>query len=109
VSVDVNQGREMKVLPRELDALEATMIASERVGKRVRTGYPQGVGRVFEPLAVQSSESGRAEVLGRPQVALVPRRGTRFGQAFPLSEKPLENRTFAGSRRSPRCSRAACW
>jgi hypothetical protein len=32
LSGDVNQGREMKVLPRELYALDAPMIAIERVG-----------------------------------------------------------------------------
>ena len=35
VSGDVNQGREMKVLPRELDALDAAVIAIERGGKCV--------------------------------------------------------------------------
>jgi hypothetical protein len=52
VSGDVNQGREMKVLPRELDALDAAMVAIERVGKRGRPRHPEGVGRVFEPLVV---------------------------------------------------------
>src|SRR5262245_34720881 len=33
LSGDVNQGREMEVLPCELDALDAAMIAVERVGK----------------------------------------------------------------------------
>jgi hypothetical protein len=32
LSGDVNQGREMKILTRELDALDAPMIAIERVG-----------------------------------------------------------------------------
>jgi hypothetical protein len=32
LSGDVNQGREMKVLARELDALDAAMIAIERIG-----------------------------------------------------------------------------
>lgn len=39
-SGDVNQGREMKVLTRELDALDAAMIAIERIGKRGRASYP---------------------------------------------------------------------
>ena len=81
----------MKVLPRELDAFDAAVIATGRVGKRGRAGHQEGVGGVFEPLAVQGSEPGRAEVLGRPEVTLVRRRGTRLGQAFPLREKPLEN------------------
>jgi hypothetical protein len=83
----------MKVLPRELDALDAAVVAIEGVGKRGRAGHPEGVGGVFEPLAVQGSEPGRAEVLGRLQVTLVRRRGTRFGQAFPLREKPFEKWT----------------
>src|SRR6516162_6924516 len=86
----------MEVLTRELDALNAAMIAIERVGKGGRTSHPQGVRGVFEPLAVQGSEAGRAEALGRPQVALVSRRGTRFGQAFPLREKPLQNLNVRG-------------
>ena len=40
LSGDVNQGREMKVLPRELYALDAPMIAIERVGKRGRASHP---------------------------------------------------------------------
>jgi hypothetical protein len=55
----------MKVLARELDALDAAMIALERVGKRGRASHPQRVCLVFEPVAVQGSESGRAEVLRR--------------------------------------------
>ena len=86
----------MKVLTRELDALDAAMIALERVGKRGRASHPQRVCRVFEPLAVQGSESGRAEVLRRGQVAFVGRPGTQFGQAFPLGEKPLENLNVRG-------------
>jgi hypothetical protein len=74
LSRDVNQGREMKVLTRKVDALDAPMIAIERVGKRGRAGHPQRVGRVFEPLAVQGSEPGRAEVLGCLQVARPPAR-----------------------------------
>jgi hypothetical protein len=42
----------MKVLPRELYALNPPMIAIERVGKRGRACHPEGVGRVFEPLVV---------------------------------------------------------
>ena len=91
VSGDVDQGREMKILPRELDALDAAVIAIERVGKRGRAGHPEGVGRVFEPLAVQRSEPGRAKALRRLQVSLVSRRGARFGEAFPLRKQPLEN------------------
>ena len=86
----------MEVLTRELDTLNAAMIAIERVGKRGRTSHPQGVRGVFEPLAIQGSEPRRAEVLGRPQIALVRRRGTRFGQALPLREKPLENLNVRG-------------
>src|SRR5688500_10668000 len=86
----------MKVLTRELDALDAAMIALERVGKRGGASHPQRVGRVFEPLAVQGSESGRAEVLRRGQVAVVRRPGTRFGQACPLGEKPFENLNVRG-------------
>ena len=71
----------MKVSTRELDALDAAMIAIERVGKRGRAGHPERVGRVFEPLA-QGSEPGRAEALRCLQVALVSRRGARFGEAF---------------------------
>ena len=48
----------MKVLTRELDALNAAVIAIERVRERGRTSHPQGVGGVFEPLAVQGSEPG---------------------------------------------------
>jgi hypothetical protein len=43
----------MEVLTRELDALDAAMIAIERIGKRGRASHPQRVCRVFEPLAVQ--------------------------------------------------------
>ena len=81
----------MKVLARELDALDAAVIAIERVGKRGRAGHPEGVGRVFEPLAVEGSEPGRANALLRLQVSLVSRRGAPFGEAFPLREQPLEN------------------
>ena len=96
LSGDVNQGREMEVLTRELDTLNAAMIALERVAKRGRASHPQRVGGVFEPLAVQGSESGRAEVLRRGQVAFVRRPGTRFGQASPLREKPFENLNVRG-------------
>jgi hypothetical protein len=58
VSGDVNQAREMKVLPRELDALDAAVIAIERVGKRGRAGHPESVGGVFEPLAVRALNCG---------------------------------------------------
>ena len=81
----------MKVLTRELDALDAAVIAIERIGKGGRASHPESVSRVFKPLAVERSESGRAEALRRLQVALVSRSGTRFGQAFPLGEKPLED------------------
>ena len=84
VSGDVNQGREMKVLARELDALDAAVVALERVGKRGRASHPERVGRVFEPLPVQGSELGRAEVLRGGQVAFVGGSGARFGQAFPF-------------------------
>jgi hypothetical protein len=40
LSGDVNQGREMKVLPRELYALDAPVIAIKRVGKRGRASHP---------------------------------------------------------------------
>jgi hypothetical protein len=40
LSGDVNQGREMEVLTREFDALDAPMIAIERVGKRGRPSHP---------------------------------------------------------------------
>jgi hypothetical protein len=86
----------MKVLPRELDALDAAMITIERVGKGGRAGHPEGVGRVFEPLAVQRSEPGRAEALRRLQVSLGSRRGARFGEALPLREEPLENLNVRG-------------
>jgi hypothetical protein len=81
----------------------------ERVGNRGRPGHPEGVRRVFEPLAVQRSEPGRAEALRRLQVTLVSPRDARFGEAFPLREQPLEDLNVRRLRRSPRCSRAACW
>ena len=61
---------------------EVVLIAIERVGKRGRAGHPEGVGRVFEPLAVEGSEPGRAKALRRLQVSLVtgaaPRSARRF-------------------------------
>ena len=80
-SGDVDQRGEMEILPRELDAHNAAMIAIERVGKRGRAGHPEGVGGVFKPPAVQGSESGCAEALRGPPVALVSRPSARFGEA----------------------------
>jgi hypothetical protein len=91
LSGDVNQGRDMQVLARELNALDAAMIAFEGVGKRVRAGHPERVRRVLQPLSVEGSEFGGVEVLRGAQVSLVRGSGSGFGEPLPFGEKPLQD------------------
>ena len=57
MSGDVNQGREMEVLPRQLDALDLTVAAVDVVGDDVRRASRKSVRGIVQPLPVQGSES----------------------------------------------------
>jgi hypothetical protein len=57
-SGDVNQGREMKILARELDALDSSVLSFHRVAEDVAPCDPEGVRRVLEPLPIEGPEPG---------------------------------------------------
>ena len=76
----------MEVLACELDAFDTPVAAFQGVGNRVRARHPERVDRVFEPLPVQGSELGRAEILRGDQVPLARRSGSGLGEPFPFGE-----------------------
>jgi hypothetical protein len=61
ISGDVNQGGEMQVLSRELDALNPPELAVDGVGHDRGTGHPKRVPRIVQPLLMESSIPRRAE------------------------------------------------
>ena len=55
ISGDVNQGGEMQVLPRELDALDFAVAAVDGVSDDGRAGHPERGSGIVQPLSVESS------------------------------------------------------
>src|SRR5215211_3806273 len=69
ISGDVNQGGEMQVLSRELDALNPSEFAVDGVRHDRRAGHPKRVPGIVQPLLVESSIPRRAEGAGGAEVA----------------------------------------
>lgn len=57
-SGDVNQGREMEVLARELHAFDASVLSFHCVAEHVAPSYPERVRRVLKPLPVEGRNLG---------------------------------------------------
>ena len=51
----------MQVLPGEFDALDSPVISFEGVRRLRRSGDPQGIGALCEPVTVESPETWSAE------------------------------------------------
>ena len=51
----------MQILAGEFDALHAPVISFEGIGRLRRTGNPQGIGALCEPVTVESPETWSAE------------------------------------------------
>ena len=80
MSGDVDQGREMQVLPRQLDALDPAVLAVDRLSQDRRPGHPQRVPGIVKPLSVEGSKAREAVGAGGLEVAGVRRRGARIGE-----------------------------
>ena len=81
----------MKVLARQFDALDPSVLAFDGVGEDVAPCHPEGVRRVVEPLPVEGPEPGSAEGSRCGQVTVVGRRRRSLGEALPLGEQPLQD------------------
>ena len=90
VSGDVDQGGEMHVLPRQLDAFDPSVFPVDGVGHDRGTGHPERVPGIVQPLLVEGSIPRRAEGAGGVEVASISGRGTRFGEPLPFREQPLQ-------------------
>jgi hypothetical protein len=89
-SGDINQGGEMEVLSRELDALNPPEFAVDGIGHDRGTGHPERVPGIVQLLLVESSIPRRAEGAGGVEVASISRRGARFGEPLPFGKQPLQ-------------------
>ena len=99
----------MQVLSRELDALNASVFAVDGVGHDRGTGHPERVPGIVQPLSVEGSNLGVRKALRGVEVAVIRRRGARFGEPLPFGEQPLQRlHDRRVSRRVASCSRAAC-
>ena len=86
----------MKVLARELDALDASVLSFHRVAEDVASCNPEGVRRVLEPLPVEGPEPGSAEAFRCGQVTVVAPSAVSLGEALPLGEQPLQDLDVGG-------------
>jgi hypothetical protein len=86
ISSDVNQGGEMEVLPRELDALNPSEFAFDGVGHDSGTGHPECVPGIVQPLLIKSPIPRCPEGARGVQVASISRPGAWFGEPLPLGE-----------------------
>ena len=86
----------MKVLARELDALDASVLSFHRVAEDVASCNPEGVRRVLEPLPVEGPEPGSPEAFRCGQVTVVAPSAVSLGEALPLGEQPLQDLDVGG-------------
>ena len=86
----------MKVLTRQLDALDASVFSFHRVAEDGAPCNPEGVRRVLEPLPVEGLEPGSPEAFRCGQVAVVAPSAVSLGEALPLGEQPLQDLDVGG-------------
>ena len=94
-SGDVNQGREMEGTAARVQRTRRVRAHVRRRREHVASRHPERVRRILEPLPVEGSEPGRAEVLRGLQVLLVRGSGVRLGEPFPFG-KPLQDLNVRG-------------